>query len=170
MTTLEARFMARVDASGDCWLWTGGRAGYMKYGALRVDGRMTYAHRVAYELFVGPIPEGLQLDHLCSVPHCVNPEHLEPVTARENVLRSRGLTAQNARKTHCKYGHPFDERNTHRFRGRRYCRTCRGTPLLDSPEEDPQRNAEDSLSPAFGLAANSPSSSGVQLSLTEQAA
>jgi hypothetical protein len=83
--TLEGRFWARVDKSGDCWVWTGGRRG--RYGAFWVEGQQMGAHRFAYELLVGPIPDGLTLDHLCCNPPCVNPGHLEPVTFRENGLR-----------------------------------------------------------------------------------
>lgn len=80
-----------------CWVWTGAKQS-AGYGALRVDGRVVLAHRHAYEQAVGPIPAGLQLDHLCRVTDCVNPEHLEPVTNRENVLRGRKakLTADAA--------------------------------------------------------------------------
>lgn len=73
------------------------------------------AHRVAFELWVGEIPPGLVLDHTCRVRHCVAPEHLEAVTQVENVLRSRGLPAIHAAKTHCHRGHAFDEQNTYRY-------------------------------------------------------
>ena len=86
---------------------------------------MVAAHRFSYEERVGPIPEGLELDHLCRVRHCVNPAHLEPVTTRENVLRSRGNPfTVNALKTHCVNGHPFDEANTYYFGKWRQCRAC----------------------------------------------
>lgn len=84
--------MSRIQKYGDCWLWTGARTGGRKgqppYGFVRLDAkRRTGAHRFMYELLVGPIPEGLKLDHLCRTPLCVNPDHLEPVTQRENVRR-----------------------------------------------------------------------------------
>lgn len=88
----------------------------------------TYAmqHRFAYEAWVGPIPPGLVIDHLCRVKMCCKPSHLEPVTDRVNVIeRGRGLTASNARKTHCPAGHAFDETNTYTHRGQRHCRACR---------------------------------------------
>lgn len=109
-------FLSRVqvDDSG-CWLWTGPlyRTGRGDYGAMCFQGRSHGAHRVAWMLFRGPIPDGLEIDHLCEVKLCVNPRHLEPVTHVENVTRaSRGASAVNRAKTHCKRGHPFDEANT----------------------------------------------------------
>lgn len=116
-------FWDRVDASGDCWEWQGPRA--RGYGRVSIDGRMRPAHRVAYETLVGPVPEGLVLDHLCRVRACVNPDHLEPVTNRENVLRGVGPTARHAVQTHCGKGHPFTPENTYwsEKAGRR-CRAC----------------------------------------------
>ena len=107
-----------VGAEGGCWNWTAGRTP-QGYGNVRHLGRHVYAHRFAYEQIVGAIPAGLQIDHLCRNPSCVNPDHLEPVTNRENARR--GLKAQ---RTHCKNGHPFDDR-TIIYRGYRRCRTCR---------------------------------------------
>jgi hypothetical protein len=122
------RFWARVDKNGPngCWLWTGTHDGHHGYGRLKVDGHRTGAHRVAYELLVGPIPDGLFLDHLCRNPPCVNPAHLEPVTNRENVMRSPITLAYiNSSKTHCPQGHPYDEANTiHSPAAGRLCRTC----------------------------------------------
>lgn len=122
-----------LDPHGCCWLMTLGLnpklRGYvrMKIGSsLNGSVKTASAHRVSYEAFIGPVPDGLILDHLCRVRHCVNPWHLEPVTGTENVLRGVGPTAINARKTHCIHGHPFDDRNTILDgRGYRHCLTCR---------------------------------------------
>lgn len=125
---LEARFWPKVDRSAGpdaCWLWMAAKspAGYGKVSA--GGGGHLSAHRVAYELLVGPIPEGLTLDHLCRVPTCVNPAHLEPVTMRENILRGFSPMAQQARQTHCIQGHPFDAVNTYISpQGMRKCREC----------------------------------------------
>ena len=123
-----ARFMNKVDKTDingkGCWLWTGfvHRSGY----GLSWNGKeKCLAHRLSYEHFVGPIPAALQLDHLCRVRRCVNPQHLEPVTQRENLLSGRGLAAKNARKTHCVNGHEFTKKNSGiRRDGNRYCREC----------------------------------------------
>lgn len=120
--------MAKVEQTPNCWLWTG----YVMpngYGTFHYQGRPELAHRVAYQLFIGPIPEGLTVDHVkdrgCTQRHCVRPEHLEAVTLMEN--RQRGhRTNQHASKTECVNGHPFDEANTKiRSDGARECRTCR---------------------------------------------
>jgi hypothetical protein len=93
------------------------------YGRVSYEGRMEYAHRLLYQLLVGPIPKGLQIDHLCRRRDCVNPQHLEVVSATENVRRADN---HNREKTHCPQGHPFDEINTYRYPdGRRQCHTCR---------------------------------------------
>jgi hypothetical protein len=122
------RFWAKVDLSrGDdgCWIWMRARTPD-GYGRVGVDHKIRFAHRVAYELEVGPIPDGLILDHLCRRPMCVNPRHLEPVTQRENIIRGRSLVARNAAATHCVHGHPFDDANTYRrANGGRACRACR---------------------------------------------
>lgn len=110
---------------GDCWLWVG-RLSPKGYGEFSYLSRCTRAHRTAYLLFVGPIPDGLQLDHLCRVRHCVNPGHLEPVTCRENLLRSpETLATRQLARTSCPRGHGYTPENTRvRPDGRRECRTC----------------------------------------------
>ncbi len=123
----------RIFKTDTCWLWTGSMSKKTGYGFTSVPGpkrnsRSKPAHRVVYETLVGPIPKGLQLDHLCSVRLCVNPDHLEPVTARENTLRAeKAPAAINAKKTHCISGHEFDEKNTYikPTNGSRGCRKCR---------------------------------------------
>lgn len=121
--TLEERFNARVERTDGCWLWRG----YITpagYGGLK-HGPHQLAHRISYMLYVGPIPDGLQIDHLCRVRHCVNPEHLEPVTARVNLLRGVGWAARNAAKTHCPKGHPYSGKNLRvSHGGGRMCVTC----------------------------------------------
>lgn len=126
LRTPEDRFWANVEKSGDCWLWTGGKTGgeWGRYGAFQVNGRQTKTHRFAYELLVGPVPEGLELDHLCRVTLCCNPEHLEAVTHRENLLRGVAPCAVHAKKTHCPQGHPYDKVNTRIYKGMRTCRVC----------------------------------------------
>jgi len=117
-------FWDKVDKTEVCWLWTAckDRDGY---GIFYYNGTNYRAHRMAYELIVGPIPEGLTIDHLCRVRACVNPDHLEPVTQRENVLRGDTVPAKNAKKTHCKQGHPYSGYNLYiRTNGYRSCRTC----------------------------------------------
>lgn len=106
-----------------CWAWTRGKI-KSGYGAVVIAGRLWPAHRAFYEIYVGPVPEGLDLDHLCRVRHCVNPAHLEAVTRRVNLLRGDTLAAFNAEKTHCPQGHPYDAQNTKVYKNRRYCRTC----------------------------------------------
>jgi hypothetical protein len=122
------RFFRYVYKKGACWSWRGpiGRNGYGTFSE-RVKGKhqARLAHRWAYEHMVGPIPAGLHLDHLCRRRDCVNPVHLEPVTARENLLRGNGFAAINARKTHCPHGHEYAPENLLTTKsGGRSCKTC----------------------------------------------
>jgi hypothetical protein len=120
--TLEQRFWEKVDRRGpdECWPWLASTDG-KGYGSFRV-GKHQRAHRFAYELLIGPIPAGLVIDHLCRNRACVNPAHMEPVTPLEN--QRRGIHG-NSKKTHCPQGHPYDDGNTYRYRGRRICKACR---------------------------------------------
>jgi hypothetical protein len=117
------RFMEKVEQTETCWLWLGAR-GHAGYGQFWLDGRLVGAHRAAYQLFVGPIPVGLTLDHLCRVRRCVRPDHLEAVTNRENILRGANHVAAQARQTHCLRGHEFAGDNLRVRQGKRYCQAC----------------------------------------------
>lgn len=124
---IDERFEAMIDATGDCWEWNGNLTPN-GYGYFWIDmGRgQQFAHRVSYQLFHGSIPPGLTIDHLCRNHACVNPDHLEAVTQKVNLLRGFGPTGLQARQKACIHGHPFDEVNTYRAaNGTRKCRICR---------------------------------------------
>jgi hypothetical protein len=108
----------------DCLIWPFAKSG-SGYGHVWLDGRHQSVHRVAYELTIGPIPEGLQIDHLCRNRTCFNPRHLEPVAQSVNIRRGVSFTSLNASKTHCPAGHPYSGPNLRvRTSGRRACRAC----------------------------------------------
>jgi hypothetical protein len=151
------RFWAKVEITPSCWIWRGAlnEKGYGKIGrGGRGEGNIR-AHRASYELFVGPIPEGLELDHLChtadkSCPggntclhrRCVNPDHLEPVTRKINQHRGNGPGGINSRKTHCPKGHTYCPENTvtNPTTGWRTCRICRTAYMKKYNAEYIQRN------------------------------
>lgn len=121
------RILEHTNQSGDCWTWDL-QHDHNGYALVRLSNprRTARVHRVLYEFLVGPIPDGMELDHLCRNRGCVNPAHLEPVTHRENMLRGDTVAATNARATHCKHGHEFTAANTYwRPDGDRDCRCCR---------------------------------------------
>lgn len=138
--TLEDRFWSKVNKDGPtpdllnwslgcCWLWLA-QHHVDGYGRIRNDGGSTLAHKVSWEWVNGPVPKGLELDHLCRIRHCVRPTHLEAVTSRINCLRGVGRAAQQARQTHCVHGHLFDDGNTGIWIGpggreHRVCLFCR---------------------------------------------
>lgn len=122
---LRERLLGRIniDPNTGCWIWRGFRKpdGYARVGR---NGKLVYVHVASYEEFVGPVPEGLELDHLCRNPSCLNPDHLEPVTHAENIRR--GQAGENMRqKTHCPKGHPYSGDNLYiGGDGKRRCRAC----------------------------------------------
>jgi hypothetical protein len=126
-------FLLKVQFSDRCWLWTG-HVTKNGYGRFHGTPRHVLAHRFFYEWAVGPVPEGLQLDHLCRVRTCVRPSHLEPVTAQTNFRRGKSPAAIIVRTNRCKYGHELTPDNLAlpelRF-GRRRCRTCYEAYQLD---------------------------------------
>ena len=122
MVTATARFQEKAVLKEDgCWEWQSIQ-NHNGYGRFYYFGRKTMAaHKWAYLNWIGEYEDGLVLDHLCRNRGCVNPLHLEPVTAKENT--NRGVRA-NSLKTHCKKGHEFTEKNTYKSGGHRACRTC----------------------------------------------
>lgn len=128
--SIEQRFWSKVDKNGPipdydpklgkCWIWTAGKS--LGYGFFNSRFTQVRAHRVSYEWLVGPIPDGLVIDHLCHVKECVNPSHLDAVTLAENTRRRR---SPNSAKAQCPHGHEYNEENTHwTENGWRLCRTC----------------------------------------------
>lgn len=126
------RFEAKVEriTESGCWVWTGALSG-SGYGRVNVEGKNRQAHRTVYAMHKGAIPEGMQIDHLCKVRCCVNPDHLEPVTQLENLRRADHFAKGKFKRavTHCPHGHPYDGENLRVVtrsdgRVRRFCVTC----------------------------------------------
>lgn len=119
---------------GACWSWKG-RPNRFRYRHFSINGKSKYIHRISYELYVGKIPKGLVIDHLCRNPECSNPKHLEAVTQATNIIRGIGTPALNSKKTHCPKGHEYTKENTYSIgngvrkftkekRIQRVCRKC----------------------------------------------
>lgn len=115
-----------VDEESGCWLWTASLdpKGYGQISSGGRGGKLMRAHRAVWLATVGPLEVDEVLDHLCSVRHCINPDHLDPVSVGENNRRGNGWSGKNAKKTHCPQGHLYIEENTYRYGSTRMCREC----------------------------------------------
>lgn len=150
----EALFWSRVTRTDTCWLWDNPmESGYGQFWVGRKrDGTRTraLAHRVAWVIIHGDDPPGESLDHVCRVRHCVNPDHLDPVSVGENVLRGINPAATNARRKFCKYGHPLEgdnlyeytDKNGKRMRQCRECRRQRNREQYERDRLDPEKTAQ----------------------------
>lgn len=118
-------FLDKIEIVDECWEWRGAHKNQdpLNYGYFQdpLAGKVRLAHRVAYEWWVGPLEDDLEINHLCCNRSCVRPEHLEQITRHENLMKSEGITAHNAQKTHCPKNHLYDGYNS---QGRRICKTC----------------------------------------------
>lgn len=114
----------KQDPLTGCWDWQG-RPNYEGgYGRMSLRGKQYFVHRISYTLHVGPIPDGMEIDHLCRNRMCVNPSHLEAVTGRVNTYRGQGPSAINSRKTHCIRGHELVPGNLYKAANKRLCKAC----------------------------------------------
>jgi hypothetical protein len=121
---IDHRFWSYVHKTENCWLWTAGKFA-SGYGQFRNGKRKVKAHRYSYETLIGPVPDGLCLDHLCRVKACVNPAHLEAVTQVENIRRTPRVNKFNTPATHCPSGHEWNAANTRIEQGRyKRCIVC----------------------------------------------
>lgn len=132
MDKLPKRFRDKfiINKDTDCWEWKA-EITHDGYGRYCYKYRRYMSHRFSYEIMIGPIPEGLQIDHLCRNRSCCNPEHLEAVTCKENLSRGLGcmpgvIVSANKRKAkiHCKYSHEFTPENTYTYKNKRSCKIC----------------------------------------------
>ncbi len=152
--TVFERFLAKIRVSDTlswngtpCWIWTD-RPNHKGYGTLSVKGKHRFAHRLSHEIFKGPIPAGMQPDHLCRIRNCENPDHLEAVTPYENFLRGQGRAAgfligeRQKAKTHCPRGHEYTPGNTlvRTHGGRRPNRTCKACASMKAKENYAKRS------------------------------
>lgn len=140
---IKERLVSRITENNECWEWVSPIT-KNGYGVLSVENKVQLAHRVSYEAYKGTIPKGLQIDHLCRNRCCINPEHLEAVTAKENTKRGDSGKARGAQmraKTHCPKGHEYNEQNTSVYvqRGKYKTRRCKKCHAL--AEKERRQNA-----------------------------
>ena len=129
-----------IDRETGCWNWTGSKTD--GYGYASVNGKLWRVHRFVYTKLRGPIPDGMVTDHLCRNRGCSNPDHIEVVTNRENVIRGIGISAKNLTKTHCPHGHPYGPTTIVRGSPTRVCLTCRRAYDKRRRALSPRRNYE----------------------------
>ena len=125
VSSIDIKLSERIkfNEENTCWEWIGTLYNN-GYGRISINNKSSYVHRLTYELYIGKIPTGKELDHLCRNRRCCNPEHLEAVTHRENIRRGK-TGKHNSEKTHCKRGHPYTKENTHiKPNGWRQCKLC----------------------------------------------
>jgi hypothetical protein len=152
--TTQAKWLARFDSKIDkesrpCWQWTAAKSSN-GYGSFGVEGKSCHAHRLSYERYKGPIPAGFDIDHICRNRACVNPDHLEAVSRKDNVQRG----ARGALKTHCAQGHPWTDEHIYvrPANGKRMCRTCNVE--RSRARYSASKGERTSQASAFGTAAN----------------